>query len=93
MKQADFVIRECEGCHDEMADGERRRRCKHCGKLICGWCLNHVHAYVREEPSRTEPRYKLCRFCGQPMKPKGVKKKPDEYDHAQGCPYSRRRVR
>lgn len=34
------------------------------------------------------PRYKLCRLCGQPMKPKGVKKLPDEYDHASGCPYS-----
>jgi hypothetical protein len=34
---------------------------------------------------------KLCRLCGQPMKPKGVKKLPDEYDHAQGCPYSRKR--
>lgn len=34
---------------------------------------------------------KLCRFCGQPMKPKGVKKLPNEYDHAQGCPYSRKK--
>jgi hypothetical protein len=25
------------------------------------------------------------------MKPKGVKKLPDEYDHAQGCPYSRKK--
>lgn len=32
---------------------------------------------------------KLCRFCGQPMKPKGVRKKPNEYDHARGCPYQR----
>ena len=31
---------------------------------------------------------KLCRLCGQPMKPKGVKKLPDEYDHARGCPYA-----
>ena len=23
------------------------------------------------------------------MKPKGVKKRPNEYDHARGCPYSR----
>ncbi len=34
----------------------------------------------------------LCKFCGQPMKPKGVKKLPDQYDHAQGCPYSRKRI-
>jgi len=33
--------------------------------------------------------YKLCKYCGCPMKPKGVKKQPDEYDHAQGCPYAK----
>ena len=27
-----------------------------------------------------------CRYCGQPMLPPGVEKKPNEYDHAQGCP-------
>lgn len=32
---------------------------------------------------------KLCRYCGQPMRPKGVRKRPNEYDHAQGCPYAR----
>ena len=53
MKQADFVIRECEDCHDEMQDSERRRRCKHCGKLICGWCLNHVHG-LPSLPDREE---------------------------------------
>lgn len=36
-------------------------------------------------------KYRLCRFCGQPMKPKNVKKRPNEYDHAQGCPYARRK--
>ena len=35
--------------------------------------------------------YKMCKHCGQPMKPKGVKKLPYEYDHAQGCPYSKRK--
>lgn len=34
--------------------------------------------------------YKLCKFCGQPMKPKNVRKRPNEYDHAQGCPYARK---
>lgn len=43
MKQADFVIRECEDCYDEMQDNERRRRCPNCGKLVCGWCFNHTH--------------------------------------------------
>ena len=32
---------------------------------------------------------KLCRFCDCPMKPKGVRKKPNFWDHAQRCPYSR----
>ena len=31
-------------------------------------------------------KYKLCPDCGQPMLPKGTKKKPNEYDHASGCP-------
>lgn len=31
---------------------------------------------------------KLCKLCGQPMKPKGVKKLPNEYDHANGCVYA-----
>lgn len=38
------------------------------------------------------PRWRRCRFCGQPMKPKGVKKRSGEYDHARGCPYSRVRI-
>jgi hypothetical protein len=29
---------------------------------------------------------KRCRECGQPMLPKGRTKKPNEYDHASGCP-------
>lgn len=32
---------------------------------------------------------KTCHECGQPMKPRGVKKRPNEYDHASGCPYAR----
>ncbi len=34
----------------------------------------------------TGRQYKLCKECGQPMLPKGAVKKPNEYDHAQGCP-------
>ena len=30
--------------------------------------------------------WKLCPDCGQPMLPKGQKKKPDFFDHARGCP-------
>jgi len=29
-----------------------------------------------------------CRLCGQPVRPKGVKRLPNEYDHARGCPYA-----
>jgi ERCC4-type nuclease len=32
----------CEDCGDR--DASRRRRCKACGLLVCGWCFNHVHA-------------------------------------------------
>lgn len=31
----------------------------------------------------------MCPDCGQPMLPKGVKKQPNEYDHASGCPQER----
>ena len=34
----------------------------------------------------TGKRYLLCRSCGQPMLPPGVVKRPNEYDHARGCP-------
>lgn len=29
---------------------------------------------------------RLCPDCGQPMLPPGAIKKPNEYDHASGCP-------
>jgi hypothetical protein len=34
----------------------------------------------------TMPAELICRDCGQPMLPAGVVKKPNEYDHASGCP-------
>jgi len=39
------------------------------------------------------PASKACPDCGQPMKPKGVKKRPDEWDHAQGCRYDKTKMR
>jgi hypothetical protein len=48
--------------------------------------LSFGRAYERER----EDAPKLCRLCDQPMKPKGVKKLPNEYDHALGCPYGKR---
>lgn len=37
-------------------------------------------------PSSNSRKARLCKHCGQPMRPKGVAKKPNEYDHASGCP-------
>ena len=34
----------------------------------------------------SKPKEKICPGCDQPMLPKGMKKKPMQYDHAQGCP-------
>ena len=31
-------------------------------------------------------KYKLCKACGCPVKPKSVEKKVGEFDHAFGCP-------
>lgn len=38
------AARTCEDCGDEMDEGRRRTRCPECGRLVCGWCWNHVHA-------------------------------------------------
>ena len=35
--------------------------------------------------------YILCPWCDQPILPKGARKRPGEYDHAQGCPATIRR--
>jgi hypothetical protein len=43
-KETHRVIRECEDCHDELMDIQRRSRCKNCGKLVCSWCFGHAHA-------------------------------------------------
>lgn len=48
---------ECEDCGDEQ---KRRTRCKHCGLLVCTWCLHHIHhaphtrRELAEDPSRPE---------------------------------------
>lgn len=38
-------------------------------------------------PKASKPA--MCPDCGQPMLPKCVKKQPNEYDHASGCPQER----
>lgn len=43
------AARECEDCGEEMDPTQRRRRCSHCGLLVCGWCDNHVHALGRAQ--------------------------------------------
>jgi len=46
------AARECEDCGEMMEPSQRRRRCSHCGMLVCGWCDNHVHALSREAAKR-----------------------------------------
>lgn len=45
--------RECEDCGDEIPANQRRRRCWHCGQLVCGYCWHHFHqcepGHSREE--------------------------------------------
>jgi len=59
---------------------------------VLRWSVAAVYLTLPGEPPDVPKRvlYKLCRECGQPMKPKGVHKLPNEYDHAQGCRYARR---
>jgi len=42
---------------------------------------------------KSEPSAELCSHCGQPMLPDGIKKLPNEYDHAAGCPLAKERWR
>jgi hypothetical protein len=39
----DRRTRWCDDCHEEVPRGERRSRCKACGRLVCAWCDHHVH--------------------------------------------------
>lgn len=55
----------------------------------CGESKRPVVRVMKSDGAALEG--KLCKHCGQPMKPKGVKKRPFEYNHAQGCPYSHKR--
>ncbi len=43
MKREPSASRECEDCEEAIPDENRRKRCKHCGLLICPWCAHHVH--------------------------------------------------
>jgi hypothetical protein len=73
MTQADFVIRECEYCHEEMMDSERRVRCRKCRKLCCRWCFHHVHSlqaqncFDHEFEEFIDPKsgaFVRCKKCG-----------------------------
>lgn len=78
MVQDDFVIRECEECHEEMMDSERRRRCGRCGKLVCGWCFNHIHSLLI---GRFNPP--AC-ASEKPFGPKWVARKVEENERGYG---------
>jgi hypothetical protein len=45
-------------------------------------CIRCGTTHVSNHPCRWKP----CPECGQPMKPKGIRKKRGEFDHAMGCP-------
>jgi hypothetical protein len=48
---------------------------------------NSVEAWIEDfRQRRMLVRFQRCPDCGQPMLPKGVTKKPNQYDHARGCP-------
>lgn len=36
--------RECDSCGEDIPQGQRRRRCWHCGQWVCGYCWHHEHA-------------------------------------------------
>lgn len=45
-------VRYCEDCVETVVKGERRQRCKHCDRLVCGWCYHHVHGvFVLNAPA------------------------------------------
>lgn len=48
------------------------------------------HGQERRRTLKLLPQLKFksgkCPECDQPMLPKGVQKRPNEYDHASGCP-------
>jgi hypothetical protein len=42
----------CEDCDEEV---ERRRKCSHCGMMVCVWCDHHIHALSREMAKQQLP--------------------------------------
>ena len=79
-----------------------------CNDTDCGVSGTHWHPFTVEsmlaEPvgeytitvrvrSRRKKRKDDCSLCGQLMLPAGVMKRPNEYDHASGCPKAPKRKR
>jgi hypothetical protein len=42
----------CQDCEEPVPVPQRRTRCKSCGKLVCAWCLHHVHNGQHAKPAR-----------------------------------------
>jgi hypothetical protein len=53
-------------------------------------CITHGVVSPRHRCKDVRPLAQLCESCGQPMLPPGEMKRPNEYDHAQGCPEDKR---
>ena len=58
---------ECQDCGDGC---QRRRRCPHCGLLVCGWCFNHVHGPQLEMREAVEKAAPVK--AAEPYKPSSV---------------------
>lgn len=46
---------EDENCGAEVPRGQQRFRCTDCGKLVCAWCIGHVHSLIK---AGLEPKYR-----------------------------------
>lgn len=64
--------------------------------LVYDWAIRE-HLAAADNGNKRRPRpwivkaieREVCRECGQPMLPWNETKRPNEYDHARGCPNGR----
>lgn len=47
---------DCEDCGESPEDGgfKRRTKCAHCGKLVCPWCMGHVHGRLHRATKKAQ---------------------------------------
>jgi hypothetical protein len=70
----------------EFAASFRGECCTECKQLIADKVTQAFVDASREAKAKANPpSLSMCLECGQPMKPPGVCKEPDRWDHASGC--------